>query len=104
MGSNHPLPVCPKGIHQELALCLHVSLNLAHSSYPVNAAVDILPALSQAMPFSLLLLNLALLFNFCVCQNCLPAGLIMPRGHRLWVLPISQRFTLEMTSNPLFFS
>ena len=27
----------------------------------------------------------------------------MPRGHRLWVLPISQRFTLEMTSNPLFF-
>ena len=32
-----------------------VSLNLAQSSYPVNAAVDTVPALNQAMPCSLLL-------------------------------------------------
>lgn len=103
MGSIHLLPVCPKGIHWELALCLCVSLYLAHSSYPVNVAIDTPPALSQAMPCSLLLLNLALLFNSRVCQNCLPARLIMPRGHRLWVLPISQRFTLEMTRNTHIF-
>ena len=103
MGSIHPLPICPRGIHRELALCLCVSLYVAHSGYPVNGAIDTLPVLSQAVPRSLLLLNLALLFNFRVCQNCLPARLIMPRGHRLWVLPISQRFTLEMTHSTQFF-
>lgn len=75
-----------------------VSLCLTHSSYPINDGVVTPPALSRAVPC----LNLALLFNFFVYQKGLPARLVTPQGHRLWALPISQRFILEITCNPNF--
>lgn len=102
VGSIHLLPVCPKGIHWELALCLCVSLYLAHSSYPVNVAIDTrLPSVQPCLA-TCCYLTLPCCCSR-VCQNCLPARLIMPRGHRLWVLPISQEFTLEMTRNTHIF-